>query len=72
MNDQDTFLEQIWSAILSREKSEIDRAYLSLDETSREVVMKHLQKMTSEEGWHSEQVKSAHKALQVIKKMGST
>lgn len=70
MNDKDTFLEQLWGAILSREESEIKRTYLSLDETSREVVMKHLQKMTSEEGWHSEQVKSARKALQVIKKIG--
>jgi predicted Zn-ribbon and HTH transcriptional regulator len=64
--DNNTFLEEIWSALLSRDQDEIKRIYHLLGKTSREVVLEHLKKMASEPGWHPEQVISAQKALQAI------
>ena len=71
MNDQDQYLEQIWDGILSREEASIRRAYLLLDESSQITVFQHLQKMTLDEGWHPEQVKSASIALEIIRKIKS-
>ena len=67
MIDHDTFLEETWSALLSRDKREILRAFNALDETSRKVVIEHLKKMATEEGWHPEQVVSAENALSAIR-----
>lgn len=39
---------------------------MALDPTSKEAVIAHLQKMTSETGWHPAQVESARAALQTI------
>lgn len=69
MNDQDTYLEKTWGAILSRNEDEIERVYLTLDEDSRKVLLHHLEKMASEDGWHPEQVKSARAALRVIRRL---
>ncbi len=66
MIDHDTFLEETWSALLSRDKGEILRAFNALDEASRKVVMEHLKKMATEEGWHPEQIMSAKSALSTI------
>lgn len=71
MNAHDQYLEQIWADLLSREEGSIRQAYLSLDEPSRHVVFQHLHKMTLEDGWHPEQVKSARKALEIIYKIKS-
>lgn len=65
--NQDTFLEQTWGAILSREKDEIQRAFNELDRDSRKAVLDHLHKMASEYGWHPEQVESARIALSTIR-----
>ncbi|HNR01914.1 MAG TPA: hypothetical protein PKK59_05205 [Anaerolineaceae bacterium] len=71
MNDQDSYLEQIWDGILSREEARIRSAFHMLDQSSREVVFQHLQKMSREDGWHPEQVNSARIALDVIHKIMS-
>ena len=69
MNDQNEYLEQIWDGILSREEDRIRQTYLALDKNSRIIVLEHIKKMTSEQGWHPEQVKSAGAALEVILKI---
>lgn len=66
MSGQEQTLEQIWDGILSREEVSIRRAYFALDKPSRDAVLRHLQKMAQEKGWHPEQVKSAKKALEII------
>ena len=65
MNDR--FLETTWDHLLSRDPSLIRLAYASLDEESQQVVVEHLQAMTSELGWHQEQVISAEIALTAIR-----
>ena len=65
----ESFLEQAWDDLLSREPDKISRRYKSLDQDSRLTVKQHLQKMISEEGWHPEQALSAQSALDVINKM---
>lgn len=69
MDDLESFLEETWSGILSRQPEEIRRAYLALDENNRQEVYKHLSRMTSEGTWHPEQEKSARKALRVIEEL---
>jgi hypothetical protein len=66
MNKIEAFLEKTWDGLLSREESQIIRAYSPLDADSQRTVYTHLQKMVSEPGWHPEQVISARKALEVI------
>ena len=65
MNDR--FLETTWDHLLSRDPSLIRLAYSSLDKESQQVVVEHLQVMTSEPGWHQEQVISAQIALTAIR-----
>ena len=61
-----SFFEKTWDAILSRKPETIRSAYLHLDPSSQKVVMEHLKKMATEEGWHSEQVLSARAALDAL------
>jgi len=65
MNDR--FLETTWDHLLSRDPSRIRLAYASLDKESQQVIVEHLQVMTSEPGWHPEQVISAELALTAIR-----
>jgi Lon protease-like protein len=67
LTDHDTFLEKTWSALLSRDRVEVLRAYRALDPQSRQVVLHHLTKMATETGWHPEQALSAQSALEAIK-----
>ena len=59
-------VEIIWDALLSRDEAQIRPAYLALDAQTRQAVGAHLRVMTSEDGWHPEQVISAQAALDVI------
>ncbi|GAP10392.1 hypothetical protein BECAL_01559 [Bellilinea caldifistulae] len=59
-------LELFWDNLLSRNPAQIEKAFLELDKHSKQAIIAHLQKMTSEPGWHPEQVKSAQIALKII------
>jgi len=65
MSDE-SYLESTWNSLLSRDPSLIRLAYAALDAASKKVVVDHLQKMCSEEGWHPEQVISAQVALNAL------
>jgi hypothetical protein len=67
MDDSQEFLEQTWDGLLSRHPHRIRRTFQSLDPASQQVVLEHLKKMVSEEGWHPEQRLSAQSALDSIK-----
>ena len=69
MNDQQ-FLEKLWDALLSREPETIRKAFANLDGQNQKVVLAHLQKMTSEPGWHHEQIASARAALKALSQEG--
>ena len=58
--------QEIWDQILSREPALIRSAYLSLEAVERKSVVEHLIVMTTEDGWHPEQVRSAQLALRAI------
>lgn len=62
-----SFLEKTWDSILSRDPKKISAAFCDLNRANQKVVVAHLQKMVSEDGWHPEQVQSARVALQVIR-----
>jgi hypothetical protein len=66
MTNLESFLEQTWDGILSRDPQRIGIVFSSLSEENQKVVLDHLHKMVSESGWHPEQVTSAHAALNVI------
>jgi hypothetical protein len=70
LNDSSAFHEYVWDGILSRDSRRIVQTFLSLDEQSKETVLAHLKRMTSESGWHPEQVKSAQTALDAILNKG--
>ncbi len=58
--------EDIWEALLSRETEQIRHAYDGLSAEEQQAVLAHLKRMTSEPGWHPEQVLSAQAALKAI------
>jgi hypothetical protein len=60
------YLEVIWDDLLSRCPARIRRRFDLLDEASRQEVLQHLQKMTTEDGWQEPQVISARTALEVL------
>lgn len=59
-------LEIIWDGLLSRDSQRIRATFIQLDPESKEVVLEHLERMTREPGWHTEQVISAQEALKAI------
>jgi hypothetical protein len=66
MNHLEAFLEQTWDSILSRDADRVQTVFAGLSDENRKVVLAHLRKMAEESGWHSEQVKSARFALDVL------
>ncbi len=60
------YLEEIWDDILSRRPARIRRRFNLLDDASRQEVMQHLKKMTTEDGWQDVQVESAQTALAAL------
>jgi len=60
------FIETTWDNLLSRDPAQIRLAFAALDIASQQVVRDHLQRMCSEEGWHTEQVISAETALRIL------
>ncbi len=66
----ETFLEQAWEDLLSREPERIESRFKSLDEKSQKTVIEHLNAMVTESGWHQVQVISAQKALNTLSKLG--
>jgi hypothetical protein len=60
------YLEEIWDDILSRRPARIRRRFDLLDAASRQEVMEHLTRMTTEDGWQEAQVISAQAALAAL------
>jgi hypothetical protein len=58
--------EDFWDAVLSRRSTLIRQACETLGEAERQALLAHLKRMTSEPGWHPEQVASALAALQAL------
>lgn len=59
-------LEVLWNKLLSRNPKQIRAAFAGLDAASQTEVLQHLQRMSTEEGWHPEQRKSAEAALAAL------
>ena len=57
----------IWTELLSREQTRIRHAFTLLSQTEKITARAHLIKMTTESGWHEEQIRSAKIALDAIK-----
>jgi hypothetical protein len=62
----------IWSEILSRQPERIRAAFRNLNTQEKITVRSHLIRMTSETGWHPEQVKSASMAIEALKDLPDT
>ena len=60
-------LEALWDALLSREADLIRQAFNALRAEEKQAILAHLKRMTSEPGWHPEQVASARAALEALK-----
>ena len=61
-------IDLVWEQILSRDPELIQAMYEELTMDEQMAVLKHLNIMISEEGWHPEQVKSAQVALKTLNK----
>ncbi len=61
-------IEQFWDEILSRDPIRIERSLKDLSDSDRQAVVDHLTLMTTEDGWHSSQKRSAQIALETINK----
>jgi hypothetical protein len=59
-------VEQLWDNLLSREIEKIESSFRNLNKADRIAVIEHLNRMTTEGGWHPEQKKSAQIALKTI------
>jgi hypothetical protein len=59
-------LENLWDGLLSRQADLILRAFNSIDKEGKEAVIQHLKRMSTELGWHPEQVASAKSALDAL------
>ncbi len=60
--------DELWDAILSRETRAYPECLEKLDHEEQTSLLAHLERMTSEDGWHPEQVTSAQAALDAIRK----
>lgn len=58
--------EEFWGSILSEDKLKITRILNSIDSAEIRLVINHLEKMNTEDGWHPAQKKSAAFALDII------
>ena len=58
--------ETLWEKILSRDENQIMHAASGLSAQEVQRVLQHLRAMTSEEGWHPEQQRSAQIALDTL------
>ena len=61
-------LDNLWDALLSRDKEQVQAAFYALDDERKNAVYRHLQRMVSEPGWHAEQRLSAQTALNALNK----
>ena len=59
-------LDDLWSALLSREAEQVRLAYRSLDAEQQRSVRAHMLRMVHEPGWHEEQRISAKAALEAL------
>ena len=59
-------VEQLWDNLLSREVGKIKSSFQHLNQSEQNAIIEHLNRMTSEDGWHPEQKKSAQIALKEI------
>ena len=59
-------VELFWESLLSREPDQIQAVWNSIDRTSQEQVLLHLQDMLNGEDWLPEQRASAEAALKVL------
>ena len=62
-------IELLWDSLLSREPEKIKSTFHHLNKSECSAVIAHLNRMTTENGWHSEQKNSALFALQIISKL---
>ncbi len=66
MDNANNDLEALWDALLSREPERIRLAYRDLETGEQKAVLTHLERMTTEPGWHPEQRLSAQAALDAL------
>lgn len=59
-------LEELWENLLSRQPELIRPAFARLAVIEQRQVIAHLQRMSSEAGWHIEQRRSAEAALAAL------
>lgn len=59
-------LEDLWDALLSRQADQVRAAFRTLNAEQQRAVRLHLQRMTTEPGWHPEQRISAQAALEAL------
>jgi NADH:ubiquinone oxidoreductase subunit E len=62
-------IELLWDSLLSREPEKIKSTFHHLNQSERSAVIEHLNRMTTEDGWHPEQKNSALIVLQIIEKL---
>jgi hypothetical protein len=60
-------IEDFWNDMLSEEPARVRKAWLELDDEAADALLKHLRKMSNEDGWTAPQRQSASTALKIIR-----
>jgi len=60
--------KDIWSKILSQKIDVITNVFNAIGKKEKSIVLDHLHRITSENGWHPAQITSALFALQILDK----
>jgi hypothetical protein len=66
MMTKDADLEKLWRALLSRDATKVQEAFVRLQTREQQAVLEHLERMSVEDGWHPEQRASALAALEAL------
>ena len=69
LSSKNNIYEDFWSAILSQDEEKVRSVMKTLDPKTINYINRHLNKMKTEDGWHSSQKASASFALQIIKNL---
>lgn len=59
-------LEALWSGLLSRDTTTVRLVFNSLSKREQDAIVKHLERMSTEPGWHPAQRASAKAALKIL------
>lgn len=66
MMDENFDIEIFWDDLLSQQSARIQAAFDLLSPAEKVKILQHLRRMTTDQGWHPNQVAAARTALEIL------